>query len=393
MTTPAPLPGARRSAAQDVARGLALLLAALAGSVQWLTGRREGPGLRPLDASSTDHAVDLVVTLLADNRAYPLFALLLGCGAARFALRWEAELGPGGVRDALARRGLGLLGLGLLHALLLSDADVLGSLGVLLLLTAVLVRVRTAVLVLVAVLLSPGLAVLGAVDGVGGQLGGLPDVSSSYPVSVLDRGGSWFANLVLLLPFGTVGLLTPVLLGVLLVRSGWLDEPSRHRRGLAVTAGLSGACSLVGALPLALVTAQVVDLPLAGEAVAGSVSWLSGVAGAVAVSCAVAVLLPAAPGRLVRSLGATGRLTLSGYVLTSLVLGVLAAPWALGYGSVWGSSEVAAVALVTWSMIVLLASWWDGAGRQGPLEAVRSSVQPCTAQGRERQGRSRRSAT
>lgn len=403
MTIPVPLPTVLRSTVPDVVRGIALLAAALAGSVLWLTGRQEGPTLRVQDASSLDLSVDVLVTLLVDNRAYPLFALLLGYGMARLSRRLEPDLGAAAVRRLLARRGLALIGLGGLHALLLSDTDVLGSLGVLVLLTSLLVRARTAALLVVAVLVSPALLVLGALDGVGGQLGGLPDQSSSYLVSMLDRAGSWFANLVLLLPFGTIGLLAPVLLGVLLARAGWLDRPGRHVRGLVAVAVLGGTVSLLGAVPLTLVVGRVWQLTATQDAAAGALSWVTGVAGAVGVCCAVAVLVPRASARLSMPLAALGRVALSAYLVQSLVMGAVLAPWAGGYGAFWGSAEAAALAASTWLLTLVGASRWSASvpGRRGPAEALlrrwtydrSSGGWPRTVQPSELQGRDRSSST
>lgn len=408
MTTPPALPLRARTQAVDALRGLGLLGAALAGSVAWLTGRPEGPTLRPV-ASGPDRVLDVLVVLLVDNRVLPLFALLLGYGAARLHARLAPVLGHAGVRRVLVRRGLALLGLGALHAVLVSDNDLLGPLGVLLLLTALLVGARGGALVLVASLVSPGLLLLGALDGLGGQLGGLPDQSASYPVAVVDRAGNWFANLVLLLPLGTVGLLAPVLLGVLLARSGWLDRPQEHRRPLTAVAVAGCLVAVLGAVPLALVAGRLAAWPTTWDAGAGSLSWATGVAGALGVACAAALLLSRLPQRLVVPLAATGRLALSGYLLQSLLLAIVAAPWAGARGAVWGSCGLAAVAVLAWLGTVALAVRWEATGGRGPAEVLlrrwsyrgTSSV-PAPSSGRassggpqpsEVQGRDRSSAT
>lgn len=372
MTTATPvtaLPLPARSDPVDVARGVGLLGAGLAGSVLWLTGRAEGPALRPAANGAADRVLDVLVVLLVDNRVLPLFAVLLGYGAARLHARLEPALGAGGVRRVLARRGLALLGLGLLHAVGVSDSDLLGSLGVLLLCTALLVGARRGWLLLVAGLVSPGLVLLGALDGLG-QLGGLLDQSSSYPVSVVDRTGSWFANLVLLLPLGTVGLLAPVLAGVLLARSGWLDRPRGHRRALVPLAVGGLAVAVLGAVPLALAAGRLVTWPALWDSGAGALSWVTGVAGALGAVASTALLVPVLPGRVASWLAAVGRFSLTGYLLQSVVLALVAAPWAGARGAVWGSVAMATVALLVWLATVVVAVRWEAARGRGPAEAL-----------------------
>lgn len=370
MPIPPPaLPLGARSTSVDALRGLGLLGVALAGSVAWLTGRPEGPGLRPV-AAGADRVLDVLVALLVDNRVLPLFALLLGYGAARLHSHLAPALGARGARRVLVRRGLGLLGLGAGHAALVSDEDLLGPLGVLTLLVALLVGARRRLLVPVVLLVSPGLLLLGALDGLGGQLGGLPDESAWYPVSVLDRLGNWFANLVLLLPLGTVGLLAPALVGALLARAGWLERPHEHRRAVVGTAVLGCVVAVLGAVPLALVVGRLVVWPATWDAGAGALSWLTGVAGALGLACAAVLVVPRLPGRLSGSLAATGRLTLSGYLLQSVLLALVAAPWAGARGAVWGSAGLAAVAVLGWLLTVALAPRWEATRGRGPAEAL-----------------------
>lgn len=136
-----PVQGRERMIAPDVARGLALLGIALANVVPQLWGRPTGPGLRPVDGSGADRAVDFVVTLLVDNRAYPLFAMLLGYGTVVLLRRQEAAGTPWPqARALLVRRGLALVALGAAHLLLLFLGDVLLPYGLVTLVLVLLLR-------------------------------------------------------------------------------------------------------------------------------------------------------------------------------------------------------------------------------------------------------------
>lgn len=129
-----------RTLAPDLARGVMLLLIALANSHYFLTGR-EVLGGYPVGGPPPDRAVTWLLSTFVDGRAYPFFGLMFGYGVAQLVRRNEA-LGPRGVQVMLRRRALVLLVVGLLHGALLFVGDILAAYGVLLLLGAWTVRWR-----------------------------------------------------------------------------------------------------------------------------------------------------------------------------------------------------------------------------------------------------------
>ena len=93
-TPPAPLaPTARaaRALAPDVARGLVLLGIAVANVPFFLYGRELGILLKPVTDAAADPWVNALVATLADNRSYPLFALLFGYGLTQLLTREHAR--------------------------------------------------------------------------------------------------------------------------------------------------------------------------------------------------------------------------------------------------------------------------------------------------------------
>ena len=74
------VPLARRAGGPDLARGLALLGIALANTVGWLHGSQWTVLLKQVDATALDRVVDVLIALTADNRGFPLFAMLFGYG-------------------------------------------------------------------------------------------------------------------------------------------------------------------------------------------------------------------------------------------------------------------------------------------------------------------------
>ncbi len=425
--------GPPRRAALDATRGLALLGSAVGTALLWLGGRRLGAGYRPLDGSDLDRAVDLVTALVVDNRVLAVFALLLGHGLV-VQLTRSRPAGPdgtgaggaggagGGRADdtwsaAALRRAAGLVLLGAAHAALVLDADVLATLGVVLVLSLPLVRARTRTHVLVGLLVVPALLVHGVADGLGGSTG-FPDPPTDYVLSVVDRVGTWLLGLVLL-PFSQVGLLLAVIAGVRLARRGWLLEPDRHRRGLLVLGAVASAVGLLGAWPYAQVVTAGYAVDVAVAVPAGVLSSVTGPAGALGAVC-LAVLLadritgagrrsrggpPARKGPLAAvgdGLALTGRSSLVVYLVHSVLLAAVLAPWAGGLGNRWGSALVVALAAGLWLVTVALATVLARreAGRGGPGGPGGSSGRHGTgrrggpgAQPTDRQGLERSSAT
>src|SRR5687768_1637019 len=67
-----------RALAPDLARGVMLLLIVMSNTAFHLWGSRHGPsGWHPVDGSWLDRAVQFVMIVTLDLRAYPLFAFLL----------------------------------------------------------------------------------------------------------------------------------------------------------------------------------------------------------------------------------------------------------------------------------------------------------------------------
>lgn len=370
----------------DVVRALALLGSAAATALVWLHGVPQGPGYRPVGGSSVDRAADAATAVLVDNRVLPLFALLLGWGLV-VRLRHVG-------RPVVLRRAAVLVGLGALHAALLLEADVLATLGVLMAVGLPLATARRRVQLAVCVLALPALLLHGVADGLGGSAG-FPDPPADYLLSVVDRWGNWLLGLVLL-PFLQLGLLLPLLAGARLARSGWLVEPSEHRRGLLLLGLLGTAAGVLGALPYAQVVAGGAGTDVWTSVVAGVLSSTTGPVAAVGLVCLAVLVVPAAPGpgpwgRWSPGLALLGRHSLPAYLVHSLVLALLLAPWAGGLGDRWGSAGAVALAVLLWLATVAAAGVVTALGAGGT--APRHALVPRSAQPDERQGRERSSAT
>lgn len=381
-----PLSSAERSPAPDVARGLALLGIALANSVLHITGREVGPSFRPVDGSTADRAVDVVVGLLVDNRAFPMFTLLVAYGLAVVARR-QAERGASWpqTRSLLLRRTLWLGGFGLAHLVLLFDGDILLVYGVLGLGLVLLLRARDRTLVVVGSLaLLPYLAFNG-VDG-------LPDASTGPPVPLPVDTGTFAGALaaraavaafyVATAPVVVLVFLSPAVVGVLLARRRVLERPAEHLPLLRRLALGGLVLSLPGAVPLVLASVQALPVSGTGGYALGILHAGTGLAGGIAFAALVAWRVgvreerstregvrwvPTGAWRVAR---AVGQRSLTCYLLQSVVMVPLLAPWAAALGAGAGTAFVAAVGVAAYAVTVVVAVLLDRAGRPGPAEVV-----------------------
>ncbi len=369
-----PVDRAGRLLAPDLARGLALLGIALANCVSYVSGVTTGPLARPVEATPADRAVDTVVGLLVDNRAFPMFTMLFAYGFVTV-LRRQASAGVPWprARGLLVRRSLGLAVLGAAHLLLLFAGDILLVYGLLGLALVLVVRAGDRVLRLVGWLTLPVFLGLGALDGVAeGDPGGPP----GYLDDLLDRV-LVLVSTVVGAPLFVAALAPAAVVGVLLARSQVLEDPAAHLPLLRRLVLVGLPVSVLGAVPLVLLSTQVVQAPPAVDLLAGALHGGTGLLGAAAFLGGVGWLVAARARRaddprrgVVRALAAVGERSLSCYLLQSVLLVPLLAPWALGLGVGAGTALVSGVAVAVYLVTVVVALLLDRAGRRGPAEVL-----------------------
>ncbi|ADG73419.1 protein of unknown function DUF418 [Cellulomonas flavigena DSM 20109] len=371
----APTAAPARSLAPDLARGALLLFIALSNVWGYLHGRALSElGDRPLDASGLDRLVDGLTTLLVDDRSRPMFAILYGFGIATMATRLAARgRDERGVRRVLARRSVGLIVLGLVHALLLFPFDILTPYGVTGLLALALVnRSRAALLRWFWGSLALMLAVFLPVTYGWFAFGGEGDFSTDYLTSAVERVVNAAATGVLA---GVVLLFVPqVVAGILLARSGWLTDPARYRARLGRTALVTGLVVLVAGVPHALTVAQVWEPGFHTGRTAMLVHEVAGLAGGFAYVCLfgwlAAVWADRRRGPAVHAVVAVGQRSLTSYLLQSVMFAPLLSAWGLGWGAHLGTAQAAALAVGVWLVTVAVAVALSRAGRTGPFEAL-----------------------
>lgn len=352
----------KRALAPDLARGVMLLLIALAHAHMYLSGHATGFRSYALDGSPLDMVVTGLQVTLVDGRAMPMFAALFGYGFVQIASKQGDD-----ARRVLRRRSAWLLVFGACHALLLFFGDILAAYGLLGLVLAGAVRWRDRSLLTFAAL---WLVVHGAVVTLGGlriaEFGGASGMASATdPLTAMtDRLVLWGA----LTPFMAVELVVPFLLGVWAARRRLLVEPLEHRNLLRTVAFGGIGTAVGGGVPLALV-----DTGLwkgAPEVALYVVHGLSGVAGGLGYAALMGLIATTTPGPVMNALAACGQRSMTCYLLQSVVFVAVFVPYAGGLGTEVGTAAASGIAVLTWIATVATAEALRRNDVRGPAETL-----------------------
>lgn len=383
------VPLARRAGGPDLARGLALLGIALANTVGWLHGSQWTVLLKQVDATAVDRAVDVLIALTADNRGFPLFALLFGYGIGILHRRSQ-ERGEPPRRFVLRmlRRHLVLLAIGLAHAILLFNGDILVAYALIGMLCVLLMTRRRVALPIAAVIALPALGVWGWSDGTIGLGSGSGYAAASAPdyLTGLELRARAALRGLVLTPLLDVGLLTPMVIGAIAARLRLLEEVRAHRDLLVPLTRWGLLIGVLGAIPLSSVLLlDPAHAHLDNELILGVLGVLhqySGLAFALGLAAGAALLAEhlrrrgergaGRPEHLlnagVRGIEALGAASLSAYIAQSVVFLALFPPYTLDLGARLGTAGAAMIVLLAWLAMIPVAHAVHAHGRRGPLE-------------------------
>lgn len=319
-----PTPLSERSPAPDLARGMMLLLIALAHVPYFLHAAPTGAiGLHPVTGNAADRIAQVVTLTVVDGRVHTMFGFLFAYGMGQMHARQTGKgVSPTAVRRLLRRRHLWMIVVGAVHAALLWQGDIIGVYGLIGLIVVPLFLGRTdrTLKVWIGVLL--GLAVAFAVlNGLSSALAAaqaesvlveqqrLSIAEPDYLVSIAERLPVWISTMI----GGLVSTALPVafLMGVLAARYRILDEPGRHLVLLRRLALWGIAAGWATGAVLALQHIGVVDL---GAVTAlSSLHFFAGIFTGVGYAALFGLIAHrlsgrgAASGRPARWIGALGR--------------------------------------------------------------------------------------
>lgn len=368
--TTGPLSAAQRLLAPDLARGVMLLVIALAHAHVYalIIGDEE------VVHSTADRAVTAGTTMFVEFRGYPMFAALFGYGLAQIHRRRTGEgRGWPWVRSLLRRRALWLIVFGLVHVGLLFFGDILAVYGLVALVFVGVLRLRDRSLMLLIAAwlpLSTALhALLSAGEVMSGTATGPP---LALPEGFLAELSYRFAMFSMNGAVMVISTVVPFVLGILAARHRVLEEPHNHLRLLRVTAYAGIPLGVLGGLPLALAHAGIWDDSLLSALIAGGLHQLTGYAcglGYAALIALVAARLTGRSGPVTAAVAALGQRSLTFYLAQSLAWAVLFASYAL-HLQVTSPVVAAVIGGGVWLTTLVLADQMGRRGFRGPAEVA-----------------------
>ncbi|HEX7804140.1 MAG TPA: DUF418 domain-containing protein [Pseudoxanthomonas sp.] len=390
-----PLPPAERMQVLDVLRGFALL-GILLMNMEGMAGPliTSGTGLDPA-LTGADRWADALIYVFVQGKFFTLFSLLFGMGFAVMSQRAQDAQRP--FAGLYWRRGLTLLAIGLVHALLIWSGDILVTYALLsmLLLAFREVSGRWLVWLAIASFLAP-LGLMMALGLMGTLMQSTPELAAAWKEAMSGQdkmiaemlegqrqafgsGSYWQATLQRAkdLGFSLMNLMVvgPLVFGMFLlgswfVKSGaiaqpqtrprlfcalrWLAlpaglalvsisfaiDPTQHPDELSFTASTAFCLGMLGGALMCLGYAGWVVRGMQSPAGAGTLAWLA----------------PA------------GRMALTNYLLQSLVCTLVFYGYGLGYFERLPRAWQIPFALALFGAQVLLSRWWLRHFRFGPME-------------------------
>ncbi|RJF44120.1 DUF418 domain-containing protein [Actinomyces sp. 2119] len=413
-------PGVRYPA-PDVARGVMLLLIAVANVPIWAEAVFGQPdpstqGLQGGQMSSADSVWVLVRALVVDHRSYPLFAMLFGFGLVTMVNRrvtsgtrtyldsvtggqpdlatpaqavWAQEQARVDARRLVRRRGWWMILFGAVHGIFFFG-DIIATYGLIAVIFAdwlarkrwrgalvvgLVVTVLCSLIMLYSGwIMTGGLEQLGVdMDSAEAQAG--TDVLASIP---------WFITNILVWAGSTVSAVffsmavPAAFIGARLADTDLLSHPERHRSRLAAVAAGGMGIGILGALHSGLVAAGWAQPFLLDEAA----TYVSGLAGAAGWLALLALYAggPTPDGSLHglrRMASAVGRRSMTAYLSQTILflLVFVVVPAVLGTSLEVGAAAAGLIAVAVWLVTVVICMLLERAGRPGPFEvALRTAV-------------------
>lgn len=375
----------------DSTRGLMLLGIAIANiSTVWLMT----PGVlgAELGGIVEDNLLDKITIIFTATfvhaRGFPIFTTMLGFGLGLIAASLFRRGFPlSQARKVIVRR-YGLLALfGVVHMVFLFWGDIMMVYGLMGMLIATMISMRTKTLLIIAgglfgsylalILLgsalmdSWGLSLLFTESNVEEIL-----VAPTYLRSLIT-GLAVFVGQIVSSPVQIAMLLPHALLGFLLARHNILQDASTHRHLLRKIAVVGLGAGIVTGVPYGLSLTGVLPESMLWSSLTMSVGTLAG-PGFIAL---VALVFEPVQSRLMqddryavplglRVLDALGKRSMTGYVLQSVLCIILFAPYGLGLFAHSGAFTALLAGTGVWVVTVLIAWVLEGLNQPGPLERL-----------------------
>jgi uncharacterized protein len=353
-----PVRPGERIAALDILRGFALFGVLVAYAV-WSLGNP------PVDSyGAVDRILEAILSALVDTKFYTIFAFLFGLGFSIQLTRAEAR--SVSIVPVYCRRLLALLLIGLAHALLLRNGDILVPYAVMgfVLLPFRHASNRTLAVGAVVGLVFPYL-VRSAWDWSGIPFPQRPELEGAgYLAENLAWVRYWYSTAIVFWPAS----LPMFLFGHFMGRKHFFDNLSARRKELRLAQFAGLGVGILAYTGLRRFTANVQSLDLflprlTSGLLASAHAW--GLAACYASSLLLLLQRPLW-GRWLSPLGAVGRMALTNYLLQAGTIVPICLRFDL-FGKVTPTLGLL-LALGLWAVQVPLSVWWLAHFRFGPAE-------------------------
>lgn len=389
---PGPTQDNERVDSLDVLRGFALL-GILVVNIGYFAFPVSEPFYLSPTADALDRAVHWWMTVLAQGKFYPLFSLLFGLGFAMQSHRIRERGRQAGF--IYVRRLVVLLVIGLLHGVFIWAGDILVAyalLGFALLLFAH-ASPRSLLLGAIIALVVQAVMLVGLAAALDTMVSNPSEESLVALTAEIDaatalRADAWKTYAVgnfmevtrirvreFSMALESLAFFSPQIFGMFLLGAWFgarqvLSHPLRYRR-LFKTLLVAG---LFAGLPLSIWYARLnttIDyraLPSPAMGMAILVNFIAGVLLALAYLAAVALAMRTRLARILRILGAAGRMALSNYLLQSVVCTLFFYSYGLGYFAQLDHAQLMIMAAAILVLQLIGSNWWMARFRFGPAE-------------------------
>ena len=365
----------------DLARGSALLGIAVANAVTvWTTNiNHPMPGHIGIIAHDSlwDKIAIMIGAIFVHVRGLPMFATLLGYGVGMILVREQRN--GSRYRRVLTRRYATLALIGVLHMIFLFYGDIMLTYALMALTIVPLAKYKDKTLIIVTCVLylASTAFFLQTILSPTGEDRANP-YGHGYLVDQLGPGTFLVQATPIMYLLDIITVLPMVLVGFIAGRRGMLENPEPYRRLMRWCAGLAVVVSFGLGIPLGLASIGVIGGEPAWFTLNQLVGQLVGL-GMIAWVFYIAQWLQrrgwdhTLP---VRMLVALGRMSMTGYVLQSVLFIALVVPWGfLGLGSGSGAAAAMSVGAGVWLLTLIFAYTWSRTvSKRGPLETLHRRI-------------------
>ncbi|WP_066192517.1 DUF418 domain-containing protein [Gracilibacillus timonensis] len=366
---------AKRALSLDLARGLMLFLIILSHIPLFLYTIEPGVITKVAGSTALDHILNVLMEIMVDNRARPLFAILFGYGLSMIYRKQTERNGTNEAKRIIKRRCWYLILFGAVLAGVAGGQDILMTYGIAgLLLTPSLkkahtkIKKYTLISTMICLVYIPFL------------WGGIIAENQSYGLPIALTGQETYFDTILervvsipiipLFTHITFPIIPSVLMGIWLGNINILTEQQQHIKRLKLLTISGLTISLAGAIPLVLIN-DVWFPSLFTAGFAYGLHIITGFAGGLGYAALFGLLgiFIKKQGVMIQAIAAMGKRSLTFFVIHEVLTVMLLSPIGFDLGSSLTVTTSVMVGILMWLFTLSIAYLMEQRHIAGPLES------------------------